>query len=395
MSELDSSLRDLRDDLRLSITRPDLALVAARARQRTVRRRTQIGAIATVVLVSVAVPVLRSLPVDQTSAHPSAGAPVGYQLEFADDTHGFALASDCAESCAFTLLATGDAGRSWEPRKVPVDGRRHEEAQLAVFDPDHLVIHAYSTRQGSVPLRYMSDDAGRTWRESVLETDSPRLIPSGAELMRLCGEVGDCASGLGAIGNDGNASFLVSQPPLMEPWPGRSPTAGGRYWAAGRFPTTGGWAISVTSDAGETWTTTPVDLPGEPWHMGEPWSVVENGGVMYATVTGTIGVGPLKLLTVYRSTDGGVSWTQQWRATQENVLMAVDGSAVATADGRLLVYSTVDGTQESPDGRTFARAERQLPGPVRWTRAGYLVAVKDNRYELSRDGREWRAFDVR
>jgi hypothetical protein len=370
MSELDTSLQSLREDLRSSINRPNLGRVAYRARQRTVRRHMQIGAIAAVVLVSVAVPVLKSLPTADQTAQPPTDTPVRYQVEFADATHGFALGSDCAGSngpCTFTLLATTDGGRNWQPRKMPVDGGKHEQAQLGVFDTDNLVLQAYSAESGSVPLRFTSGDTGRTWRETGLTAQSS----------------GDAAASLRA------------QPPLTDLRPGKEPTAGGRYWTAGRDQTTGQWSISVSSDAGETWATTPVDLPGEPWQMGDSWSVVEGGGVMYATVRGTLGIGPLKLLAVYRSTDEGVSWTQQWRATQENVLMAVDGSAIATSDGRLLVYSTVDGTQESPDGSTFARAGRQLPGPATWTRAGYLVPVKDNRYELSQDGRRWRAFEIR
>lgn len=372
MSELDTSLQELRDDLRSSITRPGLARIAGRARQRETRRRMQIGAITAVVLVSVAVPVLRSLPSeDRRTATPPPS--VRYQVDFANATHGFALGSDCVRStgpCTFTLLATTNAGENWQPRTMPVDGTKYDGAQIGVLDQERLVIQAYKAGQGPDPVRYASDDAGRTWN----------------------GEEFNAAN---SAGGDEPALRLQTPPPLVDPQQAETPTAGGRHWAVGRDQSTGQWTIAVTSNKGVTWATTLVDLPGEPYRGGTPWSMVENDGVLYLTVVGSIGVGPFGLLAVYRSTNKGVSWTETWRGSQTNVLIAVDGSAVATNDGRLLIYSAVDGTLESRDGRTFTRAKRQLLGPVTWTRAGYLAAGKNNRYELSSDGRKWRSFDVR
>lgn len=399
MSELDTSLQELRDDLRSSITRPDLARVAGRARQRDVRRRMQIGAITAVVLVSVTVPVLRSLSSERPPADQAVSATMRYHVDFANATHGYALGNACAESagdpCVFSLLATSDAGRTWQPRTLPANGMLTEQGGMTVLDADHLVVYAPAPAPSTYAARYKSDDAGRTWRESSLLTREPLQIPAGAELTQLCGVVGDCASGLGTVGVDDRAAFLPTQPPLADPQPGRSSTAGGRYWVAGKDRSTDRWAISVTSDEGKTWSTTLVDPPGEPYVSGMPWSVVENNGVMYATVVGAIGAGPFGLLAVYRSTDKGMSWTATWQASETNILIAVDGSPIATADGRLLVQSTVGGTLESQDGQTFTVAEYQLPGLVMWTRAGYLAAGKDNSYQLSSDGRVWRSFDIR
>ena len=48
---------------------------------------------------------------------------------------------------------------------------------------------------------------------------------------------------------------------------------------------------------------------------------------------------------MFRSTDDGKSWTRTWRPTQDtDVLPDVFGTRSATADGRLLVYSTTEGT---------------------------------------------------
>jgi hypothetical protein len=59
------------------------------------------------------------------------------------------------------------------------------------------------------------------------------------------------------------------------------------------------------------------------------------------------------------------------------------------------VYSAPHGTFESTDGRTFRRSAQQLPGPVKWTRAGYLLWTSEGRYQVSTDGVRWRKFTVR
>lgn len=71
------------------------------------------------------------------------------------------------------------------------------------------------------------------------------------------------------------------------------------------------------------------------------------------------------------------------------------GSPVLTSDGRLLVHSPARGTFESADGSTFRPSAQRLPAAVTWTRAGYLVAVREGRYEISADGVRWREFAVR
>lgn len=398
MSELDTGLEELRADLRATIKRPDLGHVATRARQQRMRRRTQIGAIVAVVLVVAAVPLLRSTPEHRVSEKhvPS----YDYQVDFADTEHGYALGSDCDSLCTFTLLATTNGGRSWLPRTLPRFSGPYKNGSLYVFGPNQIVF-GLTGDTGASSEEFISDDGGRTWRDwsGLKVVEAPAAIPSGATLVQVCVDHtvrGMCVSGVGVpVADRGALSPTPAQPSLVDPvQPGGPPTAGGRYWAAGKDPTSGGWAIAVTSDAGMTWATTPLEVPGEPSSTtGDAWAVVEMGGAMYATVRGKLGSEPSGLLAVFRSTDRGLSWTRMWSATPTAGLAGVAGSPIATPDGRLFVWSSVEGTLTSSDGgRTFRRASVWLPGPVRWTRAGYLTHVPGHGYEISRDGLSWHPF---
>jgi photosystem II stability/assembly factor-like uncharacterized protein len=143
MSELDTKLAALRDDLHEQISPPDLGQVTGMARQRTTRRRMQIGAVAAVVAVSVAVPVLRALPGGQAPAGPPLPASMTVQLDFADPDHGFALGSDCPKPeapCTLTLFATADGGQSWERRPLPDGDQRYALGDVSVQDANRLSV---------------------------------------------------------------------------------------------------------------------------------------------------------------------------------------------------------------------------------------------------------------
>jgi hypothetical protein len=400
MSELDTGLEELRADLRAGIRRPDLGHVAGRARRQKVRRRTQIGSIVAVVLVIAVVPLLRSAPADDNRpANPSPD--YTYEVDFADADHGYALGSDCVtnELCWFTLLATTDGGRSWQPRTLPKASGRYKSGGMHVFGPNQVVFSLVG-EDGAPGGEFISDDAGRTWRgwSGLRASETATAIPAGASLMHICLDYtagGGCVSGLGAtVPDKGEVSPTPTQPPLVRPLQaGGVPTAGGRYWAAGKDASSGRWAIAVSSDAGVTWATTQLDVPGEPSTAGgDAWSVVEQGRVMYATVRGVFRSRTPSLLAVFRSTDKGLSWTT---VAPVAGVEEMTGSPIATTDGRLIVYSGVDGTLESTDGgRTFTRSSVRLPGKVTWTRGGYLAYRPEHGWAISRDGVNWRTLTL-
>ena len=400
MSELDTKLAALRDDLHETITPPDLGYVAGRARQRSTRRRMQIGAVAAVVAVSVAVPLLRSLPSEQAPTGSSLPDSLTFQVDFADPAHGYALGIDCptAEApCTLTLFATTDGGATWARRTLPDDDKRYLGSDAFVQDANRLTVSRVAGDEQWTMV--VSDDGGRTWHTSEGgELAAPSPLPVDAGIQSVC--VSDeptssaCHLGLGALSGDGERLVPApSQPPLIDPVIGTSATTGGRFWAAGVERTTGHWALSVSSDGGVTWSTTPVSLPGDP-AFTDAWAMVEADGVLYATLQGSIAKGPYGLLAVFRSTDGGVTWTNTWRATAKTVLQAMLGSPVATADGRLLVYTTITGTYETRDGRRFTPSRARIPGEVRWTRGGYVAQRGAHTYAISRDGITWRDFTI-
>jgi hypothetical protein len=400
MSELETGLDELRVHLRVAIKRPDLGHVAERARQQRVRRRTQIGAIVAVMLVSVAVPLLRSTPADDhQSADPfhRSTPHYDYKVDFADAEHGYALGSDCGAPCSFTLLASTDGGTRWQRRELPKGDRQYARGELTVLGPDTLQFHRSFREISGIGESYLSTDAGRTWHENNPHgPTAPSAIPPQAILQQICipsGNGTECPTALAMETPDGNLlSPVLTQPPLRDPEPGPVATSGGRFWATGRDPATGKWAVSVTSDAGATWATSPLDVPGTPSTLGS-WSMVEHGGVLYTTVHGKVESGSYGLLAVFRSTDAGVTWTRTWYASSTKKLLGVTGSAVATSDGRLVVWSAIDGAIESSDGgRTFRRSSLRLLGAVTWTRGGYVAVLPEHAWGISRDGIAWRTF---
>lgn len=395
MPDLDASLRELREDLRSTIAKPGLDKVADRARQRTVRRRMQIGAIVAVVLVSVAVPLLRSLP-DPTppaTPPPARTQSVPYELAFADRTNAYALGRDCGaptDPCTFRLLASDDGGRSWARRTVPAG--EYADGALGVLGPD--VLRLYTRRTDDSMKIWASRDGGRTWHDydTTPRFAGPSPIPPGAMLEQAClqGSAAGCVRGVVTVNPDGTLSPAPTQPPLTDQWPGTYPTASGVHWVIGRDES-GHWAVATTGD-GTKWWTAPLDVPGQP-ERPDAWSVVEGGGSMYLTVVGTTAGGTNNLLVVYRSTDRGHTWQQTYHATDGRQL-SMYGGPVATSDGRLLVNALPDGTLESRDGTTFTRAAHQLPASPKWTPAGYVLQVRPTAYQVSWNGLDWRQFEV-
>jgi photosystem II stability/assembly factor-like uncharacterized protein len=392
MSELDTSLRGLRDELHAAIPVPDVSGVAGRARS---RRRTQLGAIIAVILVALAVPVLRSF---SSSVQPAEPPPEqSFVVDFADADHGYALATHCPKNrqgCSFTMYVTTDGGRNWQPRKLPAPPNpktSYFAATMYVLDPDQIAID----RPGGSPMRPMSrvysPDAGRSWQvidRWAIERFEP--VATGGLLTGAC-----FAQPLAAVGCEGLATIqpgsgktvpIPTQPRLYLQCVGSEATADGRLWTVGRDRSTGAWSVAVSDDDGRTWTTSELAVVGVP--AADGWSLVERNGVMYVTANDS-----RSLLGVWRSTDDGQSWTRTWSMSEKTSLPAIVGSPIAAGDGSLILSDAKLTYVSTDQGRTFRWTGDNPGGTVTWTRAGYLRANGDE-YALSKDGLTWRTFTI-
>lgn len=417
MPDVERQLSILRDELRAAVPEPDLGAVVERHRQRRTRRRMQIGAVAAVLAVSGVVPILRQLDVEPPPATPPApptvttlpatgGTPFISQMSFVDEDSGYALRCEGLEGddpppCQLTLLATDDL-ESWvEAGPVPVPERTDIDhlGRLIVLGPDELVVDwaNLGEQTSSASARVHSDDGGRTWRNvpvPAVVTDAVPAIPEGAQLQRACATSApySCSTPTFtfALPGSGAAAVLADPPPLANPVPGEIPTADGHWWALGHVPGTARWAFSVSTDDGRTWTTTPLDadLPQNLWA-----SVVSQGGILYASVSGADPLGDNELQAILRSEDDGRTWRQTWKLAEGEDLVQSVGTLVAAADGTVS-FDEFPWTYTSTDGaRTFELDGRERLGPVSWTRAGYL-ALGDRSGEFSPDGVDWRQFEI-
>lgn len=388
MSDLDTQLRGLREELNAAIPLPDVEHVTGRARA---RRRTQLGAIMAVIVVALAVPVLRALPFGEEAATPPARS-TSYLIDFADREHGYALARTCVtgnEGCRYTFYRTDDGGETWQPNRLPSppDGETtYFGASLYVLGPDAVTIQR---PRGNESDRISSIDGGRSWRTAQPTDAAASNVPLARDslLVGACGEIPHRAQGCDAIGtlepNSGEFRPLPEQPPLTNMRIGSVATESGWWWATGWSRTTQTGAISVSADGGRTWVTSQ---PGEGAGIA---TVVERDGVLYAMgysfdlKSQTFGT------AVWRSTDGGKSWEHMGDSPG---ISSVLGDPVAAGDGSLTVSDGKTTYVSTDMGRTFRRAGDAVGG-VKWTRAGYLRMNVD-KFALSTDGVRWREFTV-
>ncbi|MGH3757094.1 WD40/YVTN/BNR-like repeat-containing protein [Actinophytocola sp.] len=417
-TDLDTKLERLRDDLRGSLPVPGFDKVVARHKQRVVRRRMQIGAVAAVLVVSVAVPLLRTQMVPEpvppaTPPPPSEPSyPKGtfiHRAEFADPEHGYVIRSRCKEGtgrCTSELLATDD-GTNWTPRKLPRPDSAPSWARedLSVLGPKEITVDwpLSATLDGTRVHRAHSVDGGATW-ETVsvpsVVTDRVPAIPDGGVLVescaRLVGGGKQCAERGFAVllPGSGKSAVLENRPPLTAMLAGRVPTKDGIWWVAGRDPETDHWGLAVSDDDGRTWTTTILDWRETVSSRG--WFVDSHDGILYASAIGGMPDTSNGLLGVFRSTDGGRTWQQTWRPADDKQPRRVFGYMVAGAEG--LTINTPDGTAylSRDGGRTFTETKRRYGDYAYRTGLGY-VSVGSNssrKVQTSVDGVHWRTFEV-
>jgi hypothetical protein len=412
MADLDSELGGLRNALRESVRAPEPATVIRRHEQRIARRRRQLGAAAAVLLIGASIPLLRMqlAPAPDPAANPP-GTAAGESsqtvdagkiitaIDLFDDRHGFAVRASCTvpvgdTKCTSELLVMSD-GEHWQTRGLPdelASTNGWVPSQLVVLGPDRLSV-GYTfppAARGS----FFSADAGRTWTKvPAADGSAVPAIPDGGALQTSCIPPDGCHPELIATDpGSGRMANLATAPPLTDPVPASGWPVGGGWWAYGKDPATGRWALAVSRDAGRGWSVGV--LPGLADNPSSI-SVTARGSVIYATAAGRHPNAGNALLGIFRSTDGGHSWEMTSPASGDWEPRTIAGIPVAAADGRLLVASQTGAVFASTDGgKTFALDRGAVfAGNVRWTRAGYLAAtsaIDSGRYMLSADGVHWK-----
>lgn len=405
MSELDTALEGLRDELTAAIPLPDVEHVTGRART---RRRLQLGAIAAVVMVAVAVPALRALPSGSPVGTPPDQSKTGYVLDFADPDHGFAIGRRCetnSKGCSFSFYRTTDGGRDWRKMTLPAPlsaDTGYFSTNMYVVGPDEVVINRLGRSLERVD-RIHTTNGGRSWHEVEPPWFHDATIPLGPRslLGGTCIQIPSAAetcSGLGTIqpGTAINAG-IPTQPPLGQLMQnGPVATKDGKWWSVARNDETGRWTMSVSADGGRNWSTSDLNLTDTPGSGS--WAVVERNGVMYATAGSAA-----RLLGVWRSTDDGQSWTRTWTHDGGQWIPGLIGTPIAASDGSLVLSNGITNYVSTNQARTFEQTGEKVAGTVRWTRAGYLrsdgnvyaTSSDGNNFALSTDGLHWRAFTVR
>jgi len=394
MPDLDAELRGLRDELTAAIPLPDVERVAGRARS---RRRLQVGVLAVVIAVVVGVPIARALPVWLAAARPDP-AKTSYVVDFADAKHGYALTRTCqrgTEGCTFTLYRTGDGGETWQPRRLPLAPGDGFWDTMYVLGPDDVTI---GKPVGVETTRIFSTDGGLSWGVAydLAPAGTAPLAPGGL-LSGACGEQPYGFGGCDVVGSirpdTGQFVAAPTQPQLVPHQVGPAPTVTGKWWVAGTNPLSERSFLAVSADGGGTWSTSELATPA-----GRHWAVVEGDGVLYATAANDAG----RVTSVWRSTDGGRSWTRTWPDTAPDDSPQESSSSgageflasrpIAAGDGSLILADTKRTLVSDDEGRTFRR-EGGAPGWVTWTRGGYL-RTQGGTFALSGDGLHWRQFTV-
>lgn len=409
MPDFDRDLALLRDDLRDHVHQPELTKVIARSRQRTTRRRMQLGAVLAVLVVAAAIPVLRTTlrpaPDDPaTTTSPTTGqvpaGPVLNAIDFADERHGYAIRSTCVagvSDCSNELVVTSD-GAHWAKRALPAAATDTRVAAVVeVLGPEAIVV---ATSMAGVDPRFYSADAGRTWQEVPATVSDYTTIPDGAILEGIiCNHSDNCTVATVATDpNSGGSGRLSSPPQVGEPSPAARRQVASGWWLWGYDKESGKRVLAVSRDAGRTWSRSVLPITD-----ATMISVTTDGHVLYATAyTGfqELGNQASGLAAIFRSTDGGATWEQTWQAKEGVQPRGISGELVAAADGRLLLSSGSHGPMwaSTDGGKTFQPAQDvPIASYFMRTGAGYLAGPDDpqsNVYRLSADGVRWKDISV-
>jgi hypothetical protein len=373
-------------------------------------RRRRLGVALAVVLVGATIPLvrtgLRPVPDEEPAdpAGPGAEPATSFVYDVDVDLHGqvqgYALRAVCpvrsgAGPCTTEVLYTENGVRWAIQSRLPATGDSSVprlDRRIQTLGPSKVVVEARTER-------WYSGDSALTWQRVPVEpAASVPAIPADAVLETRCFVVTSACRGPGqllvTLPDSGRSAVLANPPALDQLAPGRIPAADGGWWASGQDPATGRWSLAVSRDAGRSWTVTPL-----PPFTGTPQAgiaVTATPNALYAAAVGQLPDTAAGLLAIFRSTDGGVTWTVAWQARDGSQPRSIAGTLMAAPAGSVTVTSQDGGTYVSTDG---AATFHQISGPARrarWTRIGYIASFggTSGQYTWSRDGSRWEDFTV-
>jgi DNA-directed RNA polymerase specialized sigma24 family protein len=405
-----TDLNAVRERLNRAVIEPDMAAMIARHRTRVGRRR-RLAAVAAVVVIGAAIPLLRTALRPVPDAKPVVAEPVpsaepttrfvyGVDVNIGQRVQGYALRAVCparsqTKPCTTEILYTEDGGFWAIQSRLPAPVNANEtwlDRRIQTLGPRRVMVESRSER-------WYSGDSALTWQWVPMEPDtSVAAIPTDAVLESRCFVVTSRCRGVDqlrvVLPDSGRSATLTTAPSLDQLVPGRLPAADGGWWVSGQDPATGRWSLAVSRDAGQTWSITPL-----PPFTGTPEAgiaVTAAPHTLYAIAVGRLPDTAAGLLAIFRSTDGGRSWITAWQSGAGSQPHSIAGVARTAPDDSLTI-TTFDGdTYTSTDGATSFHF---LPGPTRyaqWARVGYLASFggTSGNYSWSRDGSRWFDFTV-
>ncbi|WP_412541629.1 sialidase family protein [Longispora sp. K20-0274] len=308
-----------------------------------------------------------------------------YDVEFADDRHGYALAADCRAlpTCTLTFARSDDGGDEWQTLAAPIATATPETL------PDLVVLNGTELVLGG---SWHSPDSGRTWAATPVDDAPLAAIPANGRLF-----VAGDGLRVRLAGAGGRAAKLTTVPAgLTVRWAAAGPARDGAWWITGTSD--GKPQIAVSRDAGRTWLTTTLSvLNGDIGNI----RIATGKDQIYAVVTGRATIDGTHqagspILGLFRSTDNGQTF-----ALFEGFPPAAAEDTVPLPDGRVLMAVDTDpGTWwVAASGQQGGSKITALPqvSRVHRTGAGYVAfgVWGMDWAAFSPDGMSWRRLGLR